>query len=358
MKTRGRPAPGYVLVELLVSTAIAAALLGVLLQFVVAAQGTVRAQADAADVQQRLRAAIEKLRGDLLNAGAGPSRGAGRGPLAGVFAPVIPARTGTSGADDELSYHADRISILSVAAVGAETTIRVGMASASAPLQIDAAAPGCAAGGDCGFSRGERALIFEPVSGGGAYETFTVADTGAQWITAVDPLSRPYPSGSRVVAVDQRVYYLDRPGKRLMVYDGNRSDLPLVDHVVDLKFVYYADPAPGSVPPPRPGESNCAYAAGAPPLPLLDDLGGGGPKLVPPGRLTDGPACGLAPNRFDADLLRIRRIGVTIRVESEAAELRGSGAAFFTPGTSRGGYRSSPDMQVAFDVAPRNMALR
>jgi hypothetical protein len=49
---------------------------------------------------------------------------------------------------------------------------------------------------------------------------------------------------------------------------------------------------------------------------------------------------------------------VIVRVETEAAEFRGAGPAFFSPGTSRGGNRYNPDMQVTFDVAPRNMVLR
>ncbi|MEP6916592.1 MAG: hypothetical protein ABJC89_13155, partial [Acidobacteriota bacterium] len=242
------PSSGYMLVEMLIATAIAASLIGVLLQFVVAAQGTVRAQADVADVQQRLRVAVESLRKDLLAAGAGPSRGVGSGPLASVFAPVLPARTGTSGADAELSYRDDRISILTVADAGPQTSLLLGMASAGAPLVIDGSASGCATGGACGFSPGDRALVFEPVNAGGAYDTFTIAATGPNWVSPVVPLSRPYPRGSRVVEVEQRIYYLDRPGKRLMAYDGNRSDVPLVDHVVDLRFTYYADASATSLP--------------------------------------------------------------------------------------------------------------
>src|SRR4051794_19146954 len=111
------------LLELLVSTAIASALIGVLLQFAVVAQGTVRAQADVADLQQRLRVAVESLRRGLLAAGAGPSRGAARGPLMNVFAPIVPARIGGVGADPEMSWHADRISITSVPGGASETAL-------------------------------------------------------------------------------------------------------------------------------------------------------------------------------------------------------------------------------------------
>jgi type II secretory pathway pseudopilin PulG len=349
---RGRQA-GYVLVEMLISAAIAGVLVGVLVQFAIAAQGAVTVQADVADLQQRLRVATEALRHDLLAAGAGPSSGA---PLIDVFAPILPARTGRSGADPELSFHADRISITYVPDTRSQTALRAGMGGPGAPLAIAADAPGCPADDICGFTRGDRALVFSAE----AHDVFTVSATEPSGAT-VSPaaaLSHAYQAGSRVVGIVQRTYYFDRPGRRLMLYDGDRSDLPLVDHVVDLRFTYYVDPAAASVRPPPAGGSSCAYAPGTPPIPLLDELAGTAPTLAPRSRLTDGPVCGQAPHRFDADLLRVRRIAVTIRLETESAALRGSGPAFVTRGTSTGGTKYVPDMQVTFEVAPRNMAGR
>jgi hypothetical protein len=142
------------------------------------------------------------------------------------------------------------------------------------------------------------------------------------------------------------------------VYDGMRSDVPLVDHVVDLQFSYFGDPRPDSVPPPQAGESNCAYA-GSPPAPILTNLGGDAPKLMDAALLTDGPACGQSPFQFDADLLRIRRVSVAVRVEAESGEFRGGrGPMFFSPGVSRASARTVPDLQVTIDVAPRSMARR
>jgi hypothetical protein len=212
----------------------------------------------------------------------------------------------------------------------------------------------------CGFAAGDRVLIFERINGGGAHEVFTLAaaDSAGPSLFPAAPLSRAYQAGSAVAAVVQRVYYLDRAARSLMVYDGNRSNLPLVDHVVDLRFTYFADPDPGSVPPPLEGTSGCAYGAGSPPVPLLEDLAGMAPKLLTPDRLTDGPICGHPPNRFDADLMRVRRVAVAIRLETESAELRGAGSAFVSHGTSVDGNRYVPDLRVTFDVAPRNMAGR
>jgi hypothetical protein len=151
------------------------------------------------------------------------------------------------------------------------------------------------------------------------------------------------------------VYHLDRAGRRLMVYDGDRSDVPLVDHVVDLQFTYFADPAPTSVTPPPEDASNCAYASGAPPVPVLADLGGTALVPLSAGQLTDGPVCGRAPRRFDVDLMRVRRIGVALRIETEGAEFRGSNLSFANPGTSHDADRYIPDLRVTFEVAPRNM---
>jgi hypothetical protein len=84
--------------------------------------------------------------------------------------------------------------------------------------------------------------------------------------------------------------------------------------------------------------------------------------LVPlePATFTDGPWCpdAVNPNRFDADLLRIRRIVVTLRVESAAASLRGpAGPLFARGGTASTAHGLVPDQEIRFDVTPRNMNL-
>jgi type II secretory pathway pseudopilin PulG len=348
---------GYVLIEMLIAAAIGCALLGVLLRFAVSAQTSVAVQGDVVDQQQRLRVAVESMRHDLLLAGAGPSRGVARGPLVNVFPPIIPARLGLIDADAELSFHNDRLSIMYVPDTRAQTVLVAAMAGPASPLAIDGNAPGCPAASACDLAPGDNVVIFEPDGAGGAHETFTVSAIDTAWntLTPTVPLSRAYARGSRVALIVQRIYHFDRSGKRLMVYDGVRSDVPLVDHVVDLRFAYYGDPRPEAVKPPAPGEFSCAYA-GSPPVALLANLGGTAPKPLRDSQLTDGPVCGLAPNRFDADLLRIRRVVLTIRLEAESAEFRGTGAAFSSPGFSRAATKYVPDLQTTIEVAPRNMA--
>ena len=127
-----------------------------------------------------------------------------------------------------------------------------------------------------------------------------------------------------------RTYYLHSdPGAdafQLMRYDGAGTDLPLVDHVIGLAFEYMG-----------PGEA------------LLD------PALLQDGPWLPDPAAGTS---FDEDLLGIRRVRVRIRVRAALASMRGASGALFTRGgTSTSAERSVPDVQLQFDVTPRNRSL-
>jgi hypothetical protein len=94
---------------------------------------------------------------------------------------------------------------------------------------------------------------------------------------------------------------------QLMRYDGHESDLPIADHIVGLAFDYF----------------------GVDGMPLA------------PAALEDGPwfPDDRDRNRFDTDLLKIRRIRVTMRAQPAPAALR----------------RLLPEREIRFDVAPRNL---
>jgi hypothetical protein len=126
----------------------------------------------------------------------------------------------------------------------------------------------------------------------------------------------------------------------------------------------------GPPPPPMgmsrsswpPGES-CTFAVvDGIQTPRLVTLAPGGPTLVEltSALLTDGPWCPdpLSANRFDADLLRVRRIHIRLRVQSALASLRGpAGPLFMRGGTARAGDRYVPDLIAQFDITPRNLSL-
>jgi type II secretory pathway pseudopilin PulG len=319
-----RSACGYVLLELLIAAAIACGTCAVLFQFAVAAQAGVVAQGDAADQQQRLRVAMAALRHDLTMAGAGPSRGAAGGPLIAVLPPIVPARIGVSNPDPELTARGDRISVVYVPETRAQATLRSAMAAASSPLAIDGA-PVCPPGTACDFAAGDRAIVYDPSAAGAGHEFLTIGavDTARDLLIPSAPLTRAYGVGARVALVTVRVFHIDAAGQRLMVYDGDRSDVPLIDRVVGMGVTYLVDPRPDAVPSL-----------------LLSDLGGTAPKPVTLAQLIDGPFTGQAPNRFDADLLRVRRIRIALKLRSE----------------SRAG--AVHDLETSIDVAPPNMGPR
>ena len=86
-------------------------------------------------------------------------------------------------------------------------------------------------------------------------------------------------------------------------------------------------------------------------------LEGGSLAQLPLPMLKDGPWCGAGQNRFDADLLRVRKVRFTIRVQAGLAGLRGTGADYANQGTSRNAYKTLPDYTLVFEVSPRNMNL-
>jgi hypothetical protein len=123
-------------------------------------------------------------------------------------------------------------------------------------------------------------------------------------------------------------YYLRRDSvagvSQLMHYDGAETDAPVVDHVVHLAFEYFA--ADG-------GE-------------------------IDPATFQDGPWSpgDVSIGAFDADLLKIRRVRVTLRVQAARATLRGPAGVLFTHGgTASSMERYLPDREIRVDVAPRNL---
>jgi hypothetical protein len=357
MKLRGEA--GFSFVETLVALAIFTAAIVPMLYVTSSGQRLARSQPEATDLHQRIRVAADKLRRDLAMAGAGPLAGVAGVSFSGYIAAIVPARTGLRLADAELTAATDRLSVTYVPEGGRPVMLAAAMPHISAPLRLDVSDPGCAGPGLCGLSEGSRALALDARGVGAGYDVFTVTGVSVETgEVAHDPpnpaFSRAYDAGGWVVPIVQHVYYFDRPGRRLMLYDGYQSDMPLVDNVVDATFSYFVDGSPSSVAVPAGGESNCLFDAGTPPRPRLTDLGSG-LRRVAPAWFEDGPPCGVIPNRFDGDLLRIRLVRIKLRLQAAADDVRGRGLSFGRPGRSTSGYSYVPDYEVTLDVAPRNL---
>lgn len=216
-----------------------------------------------------------------------------------------------------------------------------------------------------------------------------------------DKFTTAYPAGSWITEVISHTYYLQEDTAtstyQLRHYDGYQTDLPLVDNVVDFRVEFFGDPMPpiqlkpssdtsgpwttyGPRPPtlgetqaPWPQGENCTFrvnpATGLQQSrPEIQTFGNALDSLVPltKAMLTDGPWCPSAtsaagdamPNKFDADLTRVRQVRITLRVQVANDVLRGpAGTLFRHGGRSTGGERFVPDQEVRFDVAPRNMNL-
>ena len=391
MRRRIRSEGGFTLVEMLVAVGIMVTVTGAIFAVFAPTQGTFQAQAELSDLQQRLRVGVESVAKDLVMAGAGTYGGPAAGPLVNFFAPILPYRVGTAGADAPGTARSDAVTIVHVPATPAQTTIHDAMPSSSTEVTVNQQ-PGCPSGGDsCGFSDGMRVAIFDAA---GFFDVFTVTsvassvlhlrhrDGGGSWA---------YEAGAYIAQVSSDTYYFEATALQLRRFDGYQTDLPVVDNVVGLSFEYFGEPsAPalrrpltdpqgpwttyGPKPPAIdvdrgadswPAGENCVFAVNGPnQVSRLASLGSPEAALVPltQAMLTDGPWCPdpNALNRYDADLLRVRRVSVTLRVQTGAASLRGSAstasdALFRRGGTSLGGYRYVPDEEIRFDVTPRNL---
>jgi prepilin-type N-terminal cleavage/methylation domain-containing protein len=290
---------GFTLIELLVAMLVSMVITGALFRLLEPAQQVIGPQLEAADLQQRARVGVEAMRGDLLMAGADRTDGLAS-PFLQVTPAVLPYRHGASADDpaNNVFYRPDTVTVLYVAS-----------------------------------SADQSAL------------------TSHTYYAKADPASGAL---------------------QLMHYNGANGDFPVLDNVAYLSFAYFGDPRPPTIlPPPGAGDDpdtgdeyppgeNCVFGRTdgelVPRLPTLS----AGVALVPLGAqaFTDGPWCPSVTtvNRFDADLWRIRQVRVRLRVQTGAAIFRGpAGALFSHAGTARGALRLVPDLDLRFDVAPRNL---
>ena len=75
--------------------------------------------------------------------------------------------------------------------------------------------------------------------------------------------------------------------------------------------------------------------------------------------LSDGPYCGSGPNEFDADLLRVRKVRVTLRMQTASPAFRGADTTLFMqPGHRRRAASATCRTTASpFEVTPRNLNL-
>jgi hypothetical protein len=349
---------GFSLIESLVAVALTLTVMSVVFALVTPNAHVSSAQPEAMDMQQRARVASDLISRDLFMAGAGASAGPQAGPLVAYFAPIIPRRIGLTGADPFTVARRDALSIAYVPVTASQTTLGTAMSPGATTLDVDAL-PNCPIGrAVCGLQEGQSALVFDDL---GHFDFFAIraVRTGAADVQHLDSAPNwSYDEDDFVAQGDLHTYYFDAVNRQLRHYDGYLSDVVVADNVVDVAFEYFGDPRPPTAPKPPPGVANCLYDAAGAPVSGLETLATAGPLApLPPAMLGDGPWCGAGGMRFDADLLRVRKVRVTLRIQASQAGLRASGPDYRVPGISRVARRSLPDYTVAFDVSPRNLNL-
>jgi len=387
---------GFSLVELLLASLITLIVVGGAFELAAPAQLMFQAQPEAADMQQRMRVAVDGLRRDLVMAGAGTYAGPALGPLNDIVAPVMPLRAFGDAPDQaqNIFFRSDAISFLYVPSTPSQTRLSAALAPGALDPLIETPqnCPLTMSQQVCGFASGDRVLLTDAGGDWDVYSVDQVVNGAMTLLHRGPPSSTSYPLGSALSAVRAGSYFLKSDiaagTYQLMRHDGWTTELPVVDEVVALEFRYFGTaqapqltgapldvtPGPwttyGPPPPPIaltrgswPAGENCIFGVvnGAH-VPRLTTIASGGLTLVEltSSMLTDGPWCpdAISPNRFDADLLRVRRIHVSLRVQSALASLRGpAGLLFAHGGTARAGDRYVPDLVTQFDVTPRNLNL-
>ena len=351
---------GYSLIELLVSAAIMLTVTGAIFSLMNPAQGSSEAQTEIADVQQGMRVGSDALFKELVMAGAGVYHGSTTGSLINFFAPILPRRAGAQNPDPATVFRPDAISITYIPNSYSQTTILRSMPAQSQELKVnDLDASKCPKKDPlCAFTEGMVVLIFDSTGHFDTFEITNVQSPAAHLQHRGQDLNYSYQTGASITQAVSNTYYRDSATNQLMRYNGGATDTPIVDNLVDMQVSYFGDPNPPKVPKPPLGEENCLYDTGGnPKLPVLPMTDGSLAALTP--AMLIGPEfCGAGGNQYDPDLLRVRKVRVSLRVQVASAALRGMDQTLWkNPGKSQGGAKTVPDYTVTFEVTPRNLNL-
>jgi hypothetical protein len=360
MSARLKSQAGYSLVELMVSTAIMMVVTGAIFSLVNPSQGSARTQPEVSDLQQRMRIGSDTLFRELMMTGAGPYFGDRTGSLLQFFAPIMPRRLGLINPDAKNVFRSDTITLAYIPNSYSQTTIEQAMPPNSAELKVTYP-PNCPVAKElCGFVEGMTVIIFDTT---GHFDTFTITqvqDSAGHLQHRGQQLNHTYQAGATITQVVSHTYYRNAATNQLIRYDGANTETPVADNVVDLRFEYFGDPLSPTKPDPGvAGGANCLYDAmhnlvALPTLPADE----GSLSILTAAQLTDGPWCGSGDSEFDADLLRIRKVRVTLRMQVAQASLRGTNTQLFmNPSRTGDSAALVPDYAVRFDVTPRNLNL-
>jgi hypothetical protein len=343
---------GFSIPELLVAATIMLVVSSSLLALAHGVVAPGSAGASAIDLEDRTRAAMSNVRNALERAGAGLDQGLLRGALPSSVPGVIPRRLGSSNADAPTAARPDAFTVLTIPAVAGQTTLAAPLTSLTLTVS---AAPLCISGRDlCGLA--DHVIVFNSL-GFDLYRVIQAAGSTATLQLQGAISAGPFDQGAAVASVDARAFYVDPALRQLRTSDTDQTDVAVIDDVESMTVKYWATTDLTMEPKPPSGVANCLYDASGSLLPQVVPTGVSEDGLVelPLTALNDGPWCGNGSTRFDADLFRVRRLAVTLRLQASDAGVRSTGPLFLNPGQSRDALRSVPDAVISFSVTPRNL---
>ena len=337
------------LAEIAIATGITATVLGTAAGFVVPLHRALDNQRVRAEVEQRTRIAFHRLQRDLRDAGVWS-----RHPVSGtalVRPAILPFDVDRVGpARPHAQPDAMTLIMPSPRAVRVVTLSPLGPTTARVQVR---AAPGCPpADRECRLEADTTVMIIDRAARSDFLRvTDVVADTVT--VASLDRRVLPsYPAGAVVVPIRLRTYYFNDSNAQLRYRDGWMTNAPVVDDVVGLSFRYFGH----LTRPSRLGHDGVQ----APCLSSLQSQGGEanpGQVELALTELGDGPWCGQRPV-FDADLFRVRRVRVDMRLQTPWIQHRGRNPLLFVrPGTATRHRQAHPDVSTHFEVTMRNAWL-
>ena len=301
---------GFSVVELLISSAILFTVCGAVLGLLHDGVAATPVLEETTDLHQRARVAIDAIVGELRLTAAGTPAGA----LSRFFAPIDPRRM----SDPPGSATGSAITLRYVPPRGAHARLAQPLAPGGAVAILD---PGGCPGNTvaCGLVADRIAVVFD-TTGAADFVQIDAIGPGVLTISEIHgPRAVTYPAGAEIAEAVEVTYSFDAAARQLRRAEGGGSFV-VADNITALSFEYYADDLT--------------------PLALAS--------------FGDGPFAGSGAMAFDADLLRVRTVRATFRLETGVESMRGADARMFSrPGTARG-VRTIPDLTARVDVTLRN----
>ena len=206
---------GVTLIELLIAAALASLVVTAVTQFYVKEHYGLTQQMDASEVQQNLRSAVQEMTDQIRMTGYGLPRD------------MDPVVAKNSNPDTILFYYRKNDSSM------AELT--QAMANPLDPLR-------CVGFNLADFKNNTWAYIFDPTTKSGEFFYMSSVDHGTQEIThPLGTLTKSYPVGSEVIALEIISYYIDRttPTKPTLMRSRQGEGAVVFSEMVDsLQFSY------------------------------------------------------------------------------------------------------------------------